>query len=109
MDFSTPSVLSSAIPLLGLTNHLVPVLQSYLDIHADIQTTSLLAALIPPKHLTPAQRTTIERWPEGYRDLLDSWRMFAVRVDFDVRRQEKARELGGGMVMGDMVKGNCPV
>jgi hypothetical protein len=35
--------------------------------------------------------------------------MFAVRVDFDVRRQEKARELGGGMVMGDMVKGNCPV
>lgn len=104
---STPLI--SAIPLLGLSHHIVPLLQAHLDTHGDIQTIALLAALIPSNHLSTVHRTIIERWTEAYRDILDSWRMFAVRVDFDVKRQEAAREFAGRSGTSEVVKGNCPV
>lgn len=95
--------------MLGLSNHLVPYLQSHLDAHADLQTIALLAALIPSKYLSQTQQSSVERWTKGYRDILDTWRLFTSRVDFDVKRQEVAREFGGRAGMSDVVKGNCPV
>lgn len=107
MDTSATPSLISALPLLGLTSHLIPLLRSYLDQSSDLQTTCLLAALIPATTLTPRQRSLVDGWTEGYRDLLDSWKMFDRRVEFDVRRQEIARDLGAVKV--DYTKGNCPV
>lgn len=86
---------------------MVPYLRSYLDHTADIQTVSLLASLIPPRSLSANQRAIVDRWTESYRDILDSWKMFAQRVEFDVRRQEIARDLGAIVVSPS--KGNCPV
>jgi hypothetical protein len=109
LDPLTSIPFSSAIPLFGLTHHIIPVLQTHLDANGDIQTIALLAALVPAKQLSSGLQAKIERWLESYRDMLDSWRMFPARVDFDVRRQELARGFGGREGMSDTVKGNCPV
>jgi hypothetical protein len=32
----------------------------------------------------------VRRWHEAYRDLLDRWKLYHLRVEFDVTRQEIA-------------------
>jgi hypothetical protein len=39
------------------------------------------------------EKRQVERWIEGYRDILDSWKMFGVRSGFDVARMERYRSL----------------
>jgi len=36
----------------------------------------------------------VKRWREGYRDLLDSWKMWSERVAYDVVWMEIGRGLG---------------
>jgi hypothetical protein len=44
------------------------------------------------------EKRQVERWVEGYRDLLDSWGMFTARSNFDVHRWERLRKMGQEMV-----------
>lgn len=37
----------------------------------------------------------VKRWHEAYRDLLDRWKFYHLRVDFDVMRQEMAARFDG--------------
>lgn len=80
--------------LTGLTSLAIPLLQAYLDRTSDIQTVSLLSTFIPPSQLNKGERRQVEKWVEGYRNLLDSWGMWSERSDFDVLRFERLRRLG---------------
>ena len=69
-----------ALIIPGLTKAGLDILQSYVDHTGDIQTVTILSA---------TSRTTdprVERWRESYRDLLDGFRMFRERVNFDIER-----------------------
>lgn len=83
--------------LTGLTSLAIPLLQAFLDRTSDIQTVSLLSAFIPSSQLDAKEKKQVERWVEGYRDLLDSWGMFTARSNFDVHRWERLRKLGEEM------------
>jgi len=85
--------------LTGLTSLAIPLLQAFLDRTSDIQTVSLLSAFIPSSQLDAKEKKQVERWVEGYRDLLDSWGMFTARSNFDVHRWERLRKMG--QEMGD--------
>jgi hypothetical protein len=58
-----------------------------------------LSAFIPSSQLDAKEKKQVERWVEGYRDLLDSWGMFTARSNFDVHRWERLRKMG--QEMGD--------
>jgi hypothetical protein len=53
-----------------------------------------LSCFIPPSQLSPKDKKEVERWVEGYRDMLDSWGMFTARSSFDVLRLERQKGLG---------------
>lgn len=66
----------------GLTSQGMDILQAFLDASGDIQTVSLLASLNPAR----AQEGRTERWLDAYRDLLDEWKLFHFRCQFDIDR-----------------------
>ncbi|EKM54852.1 uncharacterized protein PHACADRAFT_29989 [Phanerochaete carnosa HHB-10118-sp] len=66
----------------GLTSQGMDILQTFLDASADIQTVSLLTSLNPAR----AQEGRTERWLGAYRDLLDEWKLFHHRCQFDIDR-----------------------
>ncbi|KAF7795830.1 hypothetical protein EIP86_006997, partial [Pleurotus ostreatoroseus] len=66
----------------GLTTHGMELLQSYLDASGDIQSVAVLAALNPARD----HDTRVERWIGAYRDMLDRWRLFHHRCQFDIDR-----------------------
>ena len=76
----------------GLTSQGMDILQTYLDASGDIQTVSLLASLNPAR----AQEGRTERWLEAYRDLLDEWKLFHYRCQFDIDR---------GRILNDAIQG----
>lgn len=78
----------SLIPLFGLSALTIPHLARYLNTTGDIQSVALISALIQPSTLRENERKTVKRWREGYRDLLDRWRLFGKRVEYDVLRLE---------------------
>jgi hypothetical protein len=55
------------------------LLQTWLDRTGDIQTVAVMAAWMPLD-------MQIDRWTDAYRGLLDAWRMFHERVEFDMER-----------------------
>lgn len=79
-----------ALVFTGLTVAGLRVLQRYVDNTGDVQTAAILTALICPGML---QDERAERWISTYEDLLDSWRMFHQRCQFDIERGEILREL----------------
>lgn len=81
----------NALLITGLNPAGLDVLQAFVDTTCDIQTAASLASFVPstrwkserrPKDLRP------ERWTEAYRNLLDSWKFFHHRVQFDLLRGE---------------------
>lgn len=66
----------------GLTPQGMEILQTYLDASGDIQTVALLASLNPAR----ANERRTERWLDSYRDLLDEWKLFHHRCQFDIDR-----------------------
>ena len=76
----------------GLTPPGLHLIQCWLDRTGDIQTAALLSSYFPLSRLAAAERVIVARWQEGYRDLLDSWGMWAERVAFDKRRLELSGE-----------------
>lgn len=66
----------------GLTPQGMDILQTYLDASGDIQTVALMASLNPAR----AHESRTERWLDAYRDLLDNWKLFHHRCQFDIDR-----------------------
>lgn len=66
------------------------LLQRYVDNTGDVQTAAVLSSLVCPGTL---QDERPERWTSAYEDLLDGWRMFHQRCQFDIERGEVLREL----------------
>jgi hypothetical protein len=89
--------------LAGITNRGVLLLQKYLDLTSDIQTVALVAAHIGHDRTPIAPGATsvspaaaikgeeqsallLEGWINSYRELLDRWRLWHQRAQFDVER-----------------------
>ncbi|GJJ06539.1 hypothetical protein Clacol_000731 [Clathrus columnatus] len=89
--------------LTGLTPLGFEVIQGYVDTTGDVQTASILASLV----LAPSVSKTIPRWIEAYRTLLDTWRMFHVRCQFDIARGKIIRE-GLGRAKEDAIPHSHP-
>ncbi|KAH7339923.1 hypothetical protein B0J17DRAFT_657328 [Rhizoctonia solani] len=79
-----------ALLFTGLTNSGMRVLQRYVDNTGDVQTAAILTSLVCPGIL---QDERSERWISIYQDLLDGWRMFHQRCQFDIEKGEILREL----------------
>lgn len=99
------------LPLTGLSPPALSLLSRYLARTGDLQTVTLLAAFFPPGKLSQAEKMMVERWREGYRDMLDSWGMWGERCEFDVKWGNLQRSLGGDDAgeEGDGKMGTCPV
>ncbi|KAI0338210.1 hypothetical protein BDW22DRAFT_1487781 [Trametopsis cervina] len=81
----------------GLTTQGIDIIQTYLDTSGDIQSAALIAALNPAR----AQDKRVERWLDAYRDLLDSWKLFHYRCQFDI---DHGRILNDAMQQGELAQ-----
>ncbi|KAI0699585.1 hypothetical protein BC835DRAFT_1267644 [Cytidiella melzeri] len=79
----------------GLTSQGMDVLQTYLDTSGDVQTVAVLSALNP----TRSRDKRVDRWLGTYRDLLDSWKLFHYRCQFDI---DRGRILNAAIQQGEM-------
>jgi len=80
-----------ALLITGLGQAGVDVIQAFVDTTGDIQTAASLASFVPPTRWRCERRLKDprpERWTEAYRNLLDSWKFFHHRVQFDLLRGE---------------------
>ncbi|KAI0949126.1 hypothetical protein AcW1_008824 [Taiwanofungus camphoratus] len=66
----------------GVTASGMDILQAYVDRTGDIQTAAILSSL----SATRARDGRAGRWLEAYRDLLDGWKLFHYRCQFDIDR-----------------------
>ncbi|KAL1741594.1 hypothetical protein HDZ31DRAFT_84718 [Schizophyllum fasciatum] len=85
-----------ALMVTGLTRAGVNVLQDYVDRSGDLQTAALLGSYVCPRRFEDRR---VERWIETYRDLLDAFKLFHLRVGFDIERGEIMQE---GMHNGEI-------
>jgi hypothetical protein len=85
----------SGLIVTGLTSTGIDILQSYVDTTGDVQTAAILSSFRVASSLAYAGRASvrgdskrfvIERWVETYQDLLDGWKMFYHRCQFDIDR-----------------------
>ncbi|KAK9501891.1 hypothetical protein O3M35_012529 [Rhynocoris fuscipes] len=72
----------SAVLLTGMSTQTIPLLQHYLDNTGDVQSVSVLAMRGFSPSLLDHDRT--QYWINCYRDLLDIWRMWSQRSQFDI-------------------------
>jgi SEA/GATOR complex protein SEA4/MIOS len=82
-----------ALLITGLNPLALDVIQAYLDNTGDVQTAAILASCVSPARWKPTERSKpfdnhSGRWIEAYQDLLDSWRLFHHRCQFDMLRGE---------------------
>jgi hypothetical protein len=79
-----------AVMLVGL--HSLPamrqVLQPYLDRTGDVQSCALLGSLVCPRKFADPY---VDQWVEGYRQLLNRWKLFHARAHFDIARRAGAK------------------
>lgn len=73
----------------GLTGAGMDILQGYVDATGDVQTAAVLAAYVCPARVRDVRA---ERWIEAYRELLDAWRLFHHRCQFDIERGQVMQE-----------------
>jgi len=79
----------------GLTQSGMDILQIYVDITGDVQTATILSCLSP----AIARDTRASRWLDTYRDLLDGWKLFHHRSQFDI---DRGRILQDAIQHGDL-------
>ena len=79
----------------GLTVQGMELLQTYLDTSGDVQSVALLASLNPAR----APDARAERWLDAYRNLLDGWKLFHYRCQFDIDRGKIIKD---GISNGDI-------
>lgn len=89
-----PSPSLHGLSLTGLTPSGLHLIQRWLERTGDLQTAALLSIYFPLSRLSLSEREMVKRWREGYRDLLDSWKMWSERVAYDVVWMEIGRGLG---------------
>lgn len=75
----------------GLGSQGISILQSYVDITADIQTAALVTSRVIYPQDWPSERRTIDEWLYSYRTLLNKWQMWQIRAIFDVDRASVQR------------------
>jgi WD repeat-containing protein mio len=78
------------ILLTGLTPVGLSIIQSWMDRGCgDVQSAALLGALVVPGRIRDERA---RRWAEAYTGLLDRWKMYHERVQFDIERGDLARK-----------------
>lgn len=70
------------IILTGLTEKAVPLFQAYMLKFSDLQTPILALSFTSPRYFA---NPLIDLWRESYRSLLNTYRLFIQRVQFDVQ------------------------
>lgn len=80
----------------GLTQRGLNILQSYVDMTGDVQTAAILASYVCPGRLKDRR---VDRWADAYRDLLDKWKLFHYRCQFDIDRGKIIKD---GISNGDI-------
>lgn len=98
-----------AIIIPGLSSKAgLDILQGFVNHTGDVQSAAIMGSLVyPPRNpnqirgVSPMERR-VERWVESYRDLLDGFKMFHRRVEFDIERGHIALKRGA-VNIGDWV------
>lgn len=76
------------IILTGMSPEVIPLLQCYLDNTSDVQGVSVLAMRAFPPYLL--EHEAAQYWINSYRELLDTWRLWTERAEFDVLHNKRA-------------------
>ncbi|XP_007425343.1 GATOR complex protein MIOS [Python bivittatus] len=74
------------ILLTGLTKDGVDLMESYVDRTGDVQTASYCMLQGSPSEVLKDER--VQYWIETYRNLLDAWRFWHKRAEFDIHRSK---------------------
>ncbi|XP_005999519.1 GATOR2 complex protein MIOS isoform X3 [Latimeria chalumnae] len=74
------------ILLTGLTKDGVDLMESYVDRTGDVQTASFCMLQGSPGDVV--KDTRVQNWIENYRNLLDVWRFWHKRAEFDIHRSK---------------------
>ncbi|XP_038624378.1 GATOR complex protein MIOS isoform X3 [Tachyglossus aculeatus] len=74
------------ILLTGLTKDGVDLMESYVDKTGDVQTASYCMLQGSPAEVLKDER--VQYWIENYRNLLDAWRFWHKRAEFDIHRSK---------------------
>ncbi|KAG6844845.1 hypothetical protein H0H87_003277 [Tephrocybe sp. NHM501043] len=98
-----------AIVIPGLSNKGgLKLLQGFVNRTGDVQSAAIIGSFgYPPRNPNQTRSISgierqVERWVESYRDLLDGFKMFHRRVEFDIERGQVALK-GGATNVGDWV------
>ncbi|RUS87799.1 hypothetical protein EGW08_004464 [Elysia chlorotica] len=73
------------ILLTGMSEKGIDLLENYMDRSCDVQTVAI-ATVFSMSNIVMKDTRVLE-WIEGYRDLLDRWRLWHQRAQFDIVRQ----------------------
>lgn len=74
----------------GLTSRGMDLVQAYVDRTGDVQTAAILGSYVCPARLKDSR---VEHWVESYRGLLDQWKLFHFRCQFDIERGQMLQHL----------------
>ncbi|KAG8951415.1 hypothetical protein FRC04_006186 [Tulasnella sp. 424] len=74
----------------GLTSRGMDLVQAYVDRTGDVQTAAILGSYVCPARFKDPR---VELWVESYRDLLDRWKLFHFRCQFDIERGQMLQHL----------------
>ncbi|KAF4076085.1 hypothetical protein AMELA_G00226440 [Ameiurus melas] len=74
------------ILLTGLTKDGVDLMESYVDRTGDVQTASF--CMLRGSSAEVVKDTRVQCWIENYRNLLDAWRFWHKRAEFDIHRSK---------------------
>ncbi|KNZ76567.1 WD repeat-containing protein [Termitomyces sp. J132] len=98
-----------AIIIPGLSSKAgMDILQGFVNRTGDVQSAAIMGSFVyPPRNphqirSISVMERRVERWVESYRDLLDGFKMFHRRVEFDIERGQIALK-GGAVNVGDWV------
>ncbi|KAL9637887.1 MAG: hypothetical protein Q9164_001914 [Protoblastenia rupestris] len=80
------------IVLTGLTNHSVPLFETYIRKYSDLQTAVLALSHTSPRYFTDPRVTL---WRETYRSYMNKWRMHVQRAQFDLQITKLSKPLSG--------------
>jgi hypothetical protein len=84
----------------GLTVQGMEILQKYVDVTGDVQTAAIISTLRAPSLISHNGKTLTksiaDRWVEAYQDLLDGWKLFHHRCQFDIDRGKIIQGILGG-------------
>lgn len=72
--------------LTGLTRDGIDLMESYVDRTGDVQTACLYMLQASSSDIVMEAR--VQHWVESYRTLLDTWRLWHKRAEFDIHRSK---------------------